>query len=424
MSSLEIDKQHIWHPYSAIGSDLPIFHVDSAEGCYLTLKDGRTLLDGMSSWWSTIHGYNHLRLNQAIETQLKSMSHVMFGGLTHDPAIELTKRLLAMHDPSLECVFFADSGSVSVEVALKMSIQYWASKGKRNKQKFLTVRKGYHGDTFGAMSVCDPVGGMHTLFEGALNQNFFAPEPNTPFGETCPKEELEPLRALFEEHQQDIAAMIIEPIVQGAGGMRFYSADYLNQLRQVCDEFEVLLIFDEIATGFGRTGELFAYKHTNIVPDIICMGKALTAGYMTMAATMTTREIAETIQSGEPGVFMHGPTFMGNPLACSVACASLDLLVDNDWQANVKRIEKALKENLSPCQQLESVQEVRVLGAIGVVEMKQPVDMVKIQPAFVAHGIWVRPFGKLVYVMPAYIMSNEQISTLGAQIYKVLSTSA
>jgi adenosylmethionine---8-amino-7-oxononanoate aminotransferase len=423
VSSLEIDKQHIWHPYSAIGSDLPIFHVDSAEGCYLKLKDGRKLLDGMSSWWSTIHGYNHPKLNHAIQTQVQSMSHVMFGGLTHDPAIELTKRLLAMHDPELECVFFADSGSVAVEVALKMAIQYWASQDQGEKQKFLTVRKGYHGDTFGAMSVCDPVGGMHTLFEGALNQNFFAPEPATPFGQLCSDEELLPLRNLLEENSQQIAAVIIEPIVQGAGGMRFYAADYLNLLRDLCDEFEVLLIFDEIATGFGRTGELFAYKHTEIVPDIICMGKALTAGYMTMAATMTKRKVAEVIQAGEPGVFMHGPTFMGNPLACSVACASLDLLIENDWQTSVKRIENALKEHLSPCATLANVEEVRVLGAIGVVEMKSPVDMTKIQPAFVEHGIWVRPFGKLVYVMPAYIISDDQIATLGDQIYKVLSLS-
>lgn len=423
MSSLEIDKQHIWHPYSAIGSDLPIFHVDSAEGCYLKLKDGRKLLDGMSSWWSTIHGYNHPKLNHAIQTQVQSMSHVMFGGLTHDPAIELTKRLLAMHDPALECVFFADSGSVAVEVALKMAIQYWASQGQGGKQKFLTVRKGYHGDTFGAMSVCDPVGGMHTLFEGALNQNFFAPEPATPYGQQCPDEELLPMRNLLEQYSQQIAAVIIEPIVQGAGGMRFYSADYLNRLRKICDEFEVLLIFDEIATGFGRTGELFAYKHTEIVPDIICMGKALTAGYMTMAATMTKRKIAEVIQSGEPGVFMHGPTFMGNPLACSVACASLDVLIENDWQTSVKRIEKSLKEHLNPCATLANVEAVRVLGAIGVVEMKSPVDMTKIQPAFVEHGIWVRPFGKLVYVMPAYIMNDDQIATLGNEIYKVLSLS-
>lgn len=420
MTDINIDKQHIWHPYSAIGSDLPIFHVESARGCKIKLKDGRELIDGMSSWWSTIHGYNHPKMNAALNAQLEKMSHVMFGGLTHDPAIQLTQKLLELHDDRLDAVFFADSGSVSVEVAMKMAIQYWASLGKPNKQRFLTVRNGYHGDTFGAMSVCDPVNGMHSLFEKTLAKNLFASAPQTPFGHPCKGQDIADLTALLGKHREEIAAMIIEPIVQGAGGMRFYSADYLNRLRTLCDEHEVLLIFDEIATGFGRTGKMFAYQHTEIVPDIITMGKALTGGYMTMAATMTSRAIAETIQSQSPGVFMHGPTFMANPLACSASLASLTLLSEYDIEAVVGNIANQLENGLAPCRELESVSEVRVLGAIGVVEMKEPVYMAQIQPMFVDHGIWVRPFGKLVYVMPAYIMSNEELAKLCQGIYAVL----
>lgn len=416
-----IDQQHIWHPYSAIGSGLPVFHVDSAQGCKIRLKDGRELIDGMSSWWSTIHGYNHPDMNAAVEKQLRSMSHVMFGGLTHDPAIQLTEQLLSLHDPQLEAVFFADSGSVSVEVAMKMAIQYWASSGKPQKQRFLTVRNGYHGDTFGAMSVCDPVNGMHSLFETALSKNFFAPAPQTPFDHPCKGEDIAEITDLMGKHREEIAAVIIEPIVQGAGGMRFYSADYLNRLRTLCDEHGVLLIFDEIATGFGRTGKMFAYQHTDIVPDIICMGKALTGGYMTMAATMTTRHIAETIQSQAPGVFMHGPTFMANPLACSAANASLKLIQSYDLEQRIGSIETSLRKGLEPCTGLDSVHQVRVLGAIGVVEMKEPVDMKLIQPMFVDQGIWVRPFGKLVYVMPAYIMEEAELNTLCSGIYQVLS---
>jgi len=417
-----IDKEHIWHPYSAIGSDLPIFHVDSARGCKIKLKDGRELIDGMSSWWSTIHGYNHPDMNAAINAQLEKMSHVMFGGLTHDPAILLTEKLLELHDDRLNAVFFADSGSVSVEVAMKMAIQYWASLSKPNKQRFLTVRNGYHGDTFGAMSVCDPVNGMHSLFEKALAKNLFAPAPQTPFGQRCPDADIADFRQLLADNKDELAAVIIEPIVQGAGGMRFYSADYLNKLRTLCDEHGVLLIFDEIATGFGRTGKMFAYQHTDIIPDIITMGKALTGGYMTMAATMTTRHIAETIQSKSPGVFMHGPTFMGNPLACSAAVASLTLLSECNIESVVANIAKQLDIGLSACKELDTVAEVRVLGAIGVVEMKEPVKMAEIQAMFVEHGIWVRPFGKLVYVMPAYVMSREELTLLCTGIYKVISS--
>ncbi|KZZ56836.1 adenosylmethionine--8-amino-7-oxononanoate aminotransferase BioA [Oleiphilus sp. HI0125] len=415
------DKEHIWHPYSAIGSDLPIFHVDSAKGCKIKLKDGRELIDGMSSWWSTIHGYNHPAMNAALNSQLEKMSHVMFGGLTHDPAIELTEKLLEVHDDRLNAVFFADSGSVSVEVAMKMAIQYWASLGKPDKQRFLTVRNGYHGDTFGAMSVCDPVNGMHSLFEKTLAKNLFAPAPQTPFGEPCTDEDVGELTQLLIDNKSEIAAVIIEPIVQGAGGMRFYSADYLNRLRTLCDEYGVLLIFDEIATGFGRTGKMFAYQHTDIIPDIITMGKALTGGYMTLAATMTTRDIAKTIQSKSPGVFMHGPTFMANPLACSAAVASLELLSSYDIEAVTANIATQLEEGLSPCKELDSVEEVRILGAIGVVEMKEPVNMAEIQTMFVEHGIWVRPFGKLVYVMPIYVMTNEELAELCAGIVEVIS---
>ena len=415
------DKEHIWHPYSAIGSDLPIFHVDSAKGCKIKLKDGRELIDGMSSWWSTIHGYNHPAMNAALNSQLEKMSHVMFGGLTHDPAIELTEKLLELHDERLNAVFFADSGSVSVEVAMKMAIQYWASLGKPNKQRFLTVRNGYHGDTFGAMSVCDPVNGMHSLFEKTLAKNLFAPAPATQFGHPCKGQDIAEMTALLGEHREEVAAVIIEPIVQGAGGMRFYSADYLNRIRTLCDEHGVLLIFDEIATGFGRTGMMFAYQHTDIIPDIITMGKALTGGYMTLAATMTTRDIAETIQSKSPGVFMHGPTFMANPLACRAAVASLELLSSYDIEAVTANIAEQLEIGLAPCRELDSVEEVRILGAIGVVEMKNPVNMAEIQPMFVEHGIWVRPFGKLVYVMPMYVMTNEELAELCSGIVEVVS---
>lgn len=360
-------------------------------------------------------------MNAALTTQLEKMSHVMFGGLTHDPAIQLTEKLLEMHDERLEAVFFADSGSVSVEVAMKMAIQYWAGLGKPNKQRFLTVRNGYHGDTFGAMSVCDPVNGMHSLFEKALAKNLFAPAPQTPFGHVCKGQDIAEITALIGAHREEVAAVIIEPIVQGAGGMRFYSADYLNRLRTLCDEHGVLLIFDEIATGFGRTGKMFAYQHTDIIPDIITMGKALTGGYMTMAATMTTREIAETIQSQSPGVFMHGPTFMANPLACSAALASLNLLSEYDLEPHIAGIASQLESGLAPCRDLDTVAEVRVLGAIGVVEMKEPVKMAQIQPMFVEHGIWVRPFGKLVYVMPAYVMSDSELTQLCNGVWQVLS---
>ena len=423
LSPSEFDQQHIWHPYSAIGAGLPVFHVDQAEGCELILKDGRRLIDGMASWWSVIHGYRNPTMDAAMKAQIDRFSHVMFGGLTHDPAIELARKLVEMSAPELEAVFFADSGSVSVEVAMKMAIQYWASQGQAHKQKFLSFRNGYHGDTFGAMSVCDPVTGMHSLFADTLSQQLFAPAPTTPVGEACNDEDFNVVKQILEQNHKQIAAIIIEPIVQGAGGMRFYSADVLRALRALADEYGVLLIFDEIATGFGRTGKLFAYEHAGVVPDILCLGKALTGGYMTLAATLTSKRVAQTIQAGEPGVFMHGPTFMGNPLACTAGLTSLQLLAEQDIEANGQRIEQALRKGLAPCADLPNVKEVRCLGAIGVIELNEPVDMRDIQPRFVNAGVWVRPFGKLVYVMPAYIMSDEQLARLCAGMVAVVAKS-
>ena len=415
------DKKHVWHPYSAIDSGLPVFPVASASGVRLKLSDGRELIDGMSSWWCAIHGYNHPVLNKAITDQLESMAHVMFGGLTHQPAVELANKLVAITPVSLQSVFLSDSGSVSVEVAMKMAIQYWQTKSYANKQKFLTIRGGYHGDTFGAMSVSDPVTGMHRLFADSIKQQFFVDTPTRAFGEFCDDKDMQAMKEALDEYQENIAAVILEPVVQGAGGMHFYSADYLNHLRELCDENDVLLIFDEIATGFGRTGKLFALEHSNVVPDILCLGKSLTGGYMTLAATLTTTEISQTISSGDPGLFMHGPTFMANPLACSVALASIELLLDSPWQENVTRIEQQLKQELQLCASLDSVKEVRVLGAIGVVEMKQPVDMNTLPQQFVDEGVWVRPFGKLVYLMPPYIIQADELSTLTKAVYKVIS---
>lgn len=417
---LEIDRDHIWHPYSALGKQQEIFHVDSAEGCTLTLKDGRTLIDGMASWWSVIHGYNHPVLNTALKQQIDKMSHVMFGGLTHDPAIELADLLVSITPEDLQAVFFADSGSVSVEVAMKMAIQYWTSQGNMSKQKFIALERGYHGDTFAAMSVCDPVNGMHSLFSDAIMKQHFVAAPRTPFGEICSDEDIAPLREMLKQVHQETAAIILEPVVQGAGGMRFYSADYLKQARQLADEFNVLLIFDEIATGFGRTGKLFAAEHAQVTPDILCLGKALTGGYMTLAATLATDKISQCISQGNPGVFMHGPTFMANPLACSVALASVKLLLDSPWQQRVKHLEAMLQSKLSKCQNLETVADVRVMGAIGVVELNEPVNMATIQPKFVEAGVWVRPFGKLVYVMPPYVMTDPELEKLCSAIYSVI----
>ena len=418
---LRQDRAHIWHPYSAMGTGQPVYPVVSAQGVRLQLADGRELIDGMSSWWCAIHGYNHPLLNAAIEKQLGEMAHVMFGGLTHPAAVRLADKLVALTPEPLQAVFFCDSGSVAVEVAMKMAIQYWQACHKPHKQQFLTIRSGYHGDTLGAMSVCDPVTGMHNLFSGVLAQQLFVDSPGCHFGEPCLDQDIEAFERQLTAHRHSIAAVIMEPIVQGAGGMHFYSADYLQRVRTLCDEQGVLLILDEIATGFGRTGKLFACEHAGVVPDIMCVGKALTGGYMTLAATLTTPRVSGTISRGEPGVFMHGPTFMANPLACAVAFASIELLLDSPWQARIADIEQGLRNGLAPCRTMSGVADVRVLGAIGVVELTAAVDMKAITEQFVSAGVWVRPFGKLVYLMPPYIIDSGDLATLTRAVTDIVA---
>ena len=417
----EDDRRVVWHPYASATDSPEVFPVVSAHGVHLDLADGRRLLDGMSSWWCAIHGYNNPVLNRAVRDQLFDMAHVMFGGLTHPPAVKLARLLTELTPPSLERVFFSDSGSVSVEVALKMAIQYWYSVGHPAKQKLVALRHGYHGDTFGAMSLCDPDTGMHHLFGDVLPKHFFVPAPSCRFDEECPEQELAAITELLSERHREIAAVIVEPVVQGAGGMRFYSPDYLVQLRALCDAFNVLLIFDEIATGFGRTGKLFALEHAGVDPDILCLGKALTGGYMTLAATLCSGRIASGISEGEAGAFMHGPTFMANPLACSTAIASTELLLSMPWQRTIRRINDALEQGLAPARDLEQVADVRTLGAIGVIELREPVDMKTVQPMFVDRGVWIRPFGRLVYAMPPYIMNEEQVAELTAAMVDVVS---
>ncbi len=408
---LDFDRQHIWHPYTSTLNPLPCYPVIRADGVHIYLESGEELVDGMSSWWAAVHGYNHPALNIAAHQQVEHFAHVMFGGLTHAPAIDLCKKLISMTCDSLQHVFLADSGSVAVEVSLKMAMQYWHARGEK-RAKFLTLRDGYHGDTFAAMSVTDPDNSMHSLYKGFLPQHIFANSPQSGFWQPWDPKDLDDFHSKLKPHHHDIAAVILEPIIQGAGGMRIYHPEFLRGVRKLCDQYGVLLILDEIATGFGRTGKLFAYQHANIEPDILCLGKALTGGYMTLSATLTSSHVANTVCGGQAGCFMHGPTYMANPLACAVATASMELLETNQWQQQTQQIEQCFADLLPQLAEHPRVNEVRWLGAIGVVEVTSAVNMEIIQQHFVEQGVWIRPFGKLIYMMPPYISQPKHIEKL------------
>jgi len=417
---IALDQAHVWHPYASMDNPPPAYPVASAKGVRLLLTDGTELIDGMASWWCAIHGYNHPHLNQAMHKQIADMSHVMFGGITHAPAVRLAQRLVDMTPQGLDKVFFSDSGSVAVEVAIKMVLQYWHARGQTGKNRLLTVRNGYHGDTFGAMAVCDPVNGMHALFTSVLPQHYFCAAPPSGFERPMAEDDLNELEAQLQAHHRNIAGFILEPIVQGAGGMRFYSPAWLRAAAELCKQYDVLLIADEIATGFGRSGALFACDHAHIQPDIMCLGKAITGGTMSFAATLTTSHIATTISRGAASCFMHGPTFMANPLACAVANASLNLLTENNWQVQVSGIEQGLRQHLTPAAAQSYVEDVRILGAIGVIQVTEAVDLGRIQKILVEEGVWVRPFGKLVYIMPPYVISADDLRLLCQGMLKAL----
>jgi adenosylmethionine-8-amino-7-oxononanoate aminotransferase len=415
------DRAAVWHPYASVVETFPLYEVIAAAGSRLTLADGRELVDGMSSWWAAVHGYRHPVLDAAVHAQVDAFAHVMFGGLTHEPAVALAELLVEITPDQLSRVFFADSGSVAVEVAVKMALQYWQGRGHPDRRLLLTVRGGYHGDTAGAMSICDPVSGMHSVFGSYVATQLFVARPRPAFGQPSMPEDLDEVRTLLEERADEIAAVVLEPIVQGAGGMWFYDPSYLKALVELCREHGLLVIFDEIATGFGRTGRLFAMEHAGVAPDILCVGKALTGGYLSLGATLCTSDVAAGVCAAPGGALMHGPTFMANPLACAVALASVRLLLDGPWQERVRRIEVALREQLLPCTALPGVADVRVLGAIGVVELDDPVDMAVLQPALVDRGAWVRPFGRLVYTMPPYVISDDDLGIVTSAICQALS---